>query len=149
MSDYELLRDTIETKCASESFEKVDQCIERIISGKSEIEKVRKIKSLICQFEGNLNKANFYTVATIFFALTIVAISFTSMIADIDKNIILIEMLFFLVISIANCITIYSIKVMKNDYKDAFILRALNFKLDELIEENKRTEAESISNKKE
>lgn len=128
MNDYEMLRDAIKTKCASESFEKVDQCIERIISGRSEIEKVRKIKSLICQFEGNLNKANAYSISAISFALCIAVISCASSIKVIYDYM---AYIISLMVAAIVAVIIISQKVLKTECKDTFILKALYFKLDE------------------
>ena len=144
MSDYEMLREAVNIKCPSESFDKVNQCIENKIPSKDENDKIRKIKSLICYIEGKLNETNSYTLSTISFAAIIGGITIASSIEnDCIKTIFMI-----LLFAVAAILIIHSNKIFKSNYKDTFILKALNFKLDELIEESKRTEEESVSDKK-
>lgn len=149
MSNYEKLRNAVGMKCEIQDFNEVNKCINDILPNEYEDNKIKVdiIKSLISHFEGKLNKANFYTITSISFALITCAISVLGIILDIDKEIHLVAILCFYAVGIALYVTFYSIKVKKSDYKDTFILKALNFKLDELIEESKRTEEESVSDK--
>ena len=132
MNDCKELRKAIKKKCASEDLENINKCIENRLSGKSEGDKIKIIKSLICDLEGKLNKAIFYSIAAISYALIIGAASlFCGMkyVSDVPKAATALTMIVVAVVLIIAG-TIYSI----NDKKDTFILKALYFKLDELNE---------------
>lgn len=150
MSYYEKLRNKVEMEGEIQDFMEVNKCIKDILSDEYKDNKIKIdiIKSLICHFEGKLNKANYLMVITIGFALVICSISLLGIILDLDKNVIVITILCFFVLGITLYVGYSSIEEKKSGYKDAFILKALNFKLDELIEESKHTEEENASDKK-
>ena len=146
MSDYKKLSDAVEAKCPSASFNKLDQCIENIISGKSESDKVKDIKSLICHFEGKSNRAGFFSLISIGYALFIVGLSLIG-----SKEEVYLLMVFAAILGGVAFLGLSSY-TLDLDYKNTFILKALNFKLDELIEiieTSKHEETETISINKE
>lgn len=140
MSDYKKLRNVVEMKCEDKDFNEVSKCINYILLGENESDKIKKIKSLICHFEGKLNKANYFTVLAVGYALVIGSISvFSNMIisfSNLDgyKNIyfIIYVFSFLLITGTAFIVICISRKIGEEDYKNAFILNVLNFKLDEL-----------------
>lgn len=148
MSYYEKLRNKVEMEGEIQDFKEVNKCIKDILSDEHEDNEIKIIKSLICHFEGKLNKANYLMTITIGFALVICATSLVGIILDKEKNVIVITILCLFVLGITLYVAYSSIVEKKSGYKDAFILKALNFKLEELIEESKHTEEESVSDKK-
>lgn len=145
MSDYKKLRKAVKRKGDTlENFEQVNKCIDEIISNKNDNDKI--IKSLICQFEGNLNQANHYSVMAVFYALIIGGISVQSnMISSFidpndyvntNVNLSMFKILLCLIVIIGLVIYIIDLKTCVRDYKNTFILKVLYFKLGEL--NNKR-----------
>lgn len=131
MKDYKELRKAIKNKNAGEDFDEVNKRIENIISPISDKSgKIKIIKSLICRFEGKLNKVAFYSLAAISYALEIGAISVISNMENITDHPIFIIVL--VMVGIAVVLIIAGVVYSKKDGKDTFILKAFYFKLDEL-----------------
>lgn len=164
MGDYEKLRKAVKRKgCTLENFEQVDKCIDEIISNENDNDKI--IKSLICQFEGNLNQANHYSLIAVFYAVIIGGLSVQSnMISSfIDPNeyanananisLSMFKILFCLFAILGLGINYLALKTYARDYKNTFILKVLYFKLDELNikrengAETDKAEERSIENK--
>lgn len=120
MSKYDQLIKTIKGKAVFFNFENVNKGIDEIISNRSHDEKIKCVKALICLFEGKSNKSNVYTIFTICFALLIGVVS----------NSIVFKIYYAVLICIILCII--AIGVLHKDNKESFILKALNFKLEEL-----------------
>ena len=144
MNDYKELRKEIKKKCASEDFENVNKCIENRLSGKSESEQLNKIKSLICYIEGKLNKMVFYSIAAISYALEIGAVTVLCNLDDVSniQKVGFAILMFVIAIALIIVGMLYSI----NDQKDTFILKALNFKLDELSSKNESSKETGETN---
>lgn len=142
MSNYKKLRNAVKRKCASEDFKEVNKCIDDIISNENDNDKIKIFKSLICQFEGNLNQANYYSLMAVFYAIIIGGISvisdmitsFTDLndytLAKINLNMFRVLFIFIFLIGLA----VFNIgqRTTIRDYKNTFILRVLYFKLDEI-----------------
>lgn len=148
MSYYETLRDKVKMECEIQDFKEVNNCINGILPHECKDNKIKVdiIKSLICHFEGKLNKANYLMVITIGFALVICAISLFGLILDKEKNVIVIAILGFFILGITSYVGYESSKKKKSDYKDTFILKALNFKLDELNMKSESSKETEITN---
>ncbi len=125
VSKYKKLINGIKGKNSSLNFETVSRCIDEIISDKSENEKMKKIKSLVCYFEGISHKSNAYMILTICFALLI---GIFSILLARQFNL---ELVCFISGDVI-IMCIIAIGVLHRDYKEAFILKVLNFKLEEL-----------------
>lgn len=150
---YKELRKKIKTlkrREAIEDFKDVNKCIEEILQNKSRKDATEEIKSLICQFEGNLNQANHYSVMAVAYA---VLISGFSILSDMISSFIDPNDLVFAKINLSMFIPLYrfiaivgliiiciALKTYVRDYKNTFILRALNFKLDELNEKSESSQ---------
>lgn len=134
-SNYELLKDVLKKdhilkkKSAIENFNNVNNCIEIILKPR-ENDPIVEIKSLICQFEGKLFSGNYYAVITIAYALLI------ALIHTINEPI----CEFFLILAAIFGVVLCAIGIKNSDYKNTFILKALNFKLDELNKKSMTTE---------
>ena len=144
MSDYKELRKAVKTRYASENFDKVNKCIENKLSGKSEYEQVNKIKSLICYIEGKLNETIFFPIAAICYSLAIGAITvICDMVGASDNQKIGVGLTMLAIAIILICIGALYARINK---KDTFILRALNFKLDELNDKKENSKEASTPN---
>lgn len=144
MDNCKDLRKLVNKEDVTESYEKVNKYIGDIINKReNKDEAIKEIKSIICQFEGILNKANSYAVLAVSFALLTSVFAIASIILQIgnssveDTKILLGLLLAIAIISVFVVVWI-GIGIKRDDYKDAFILKALNFKLDEL---NKNSES--------
>lgn len=125
VNKYKNLINGINSKNASFNFEMVDKCIDERMVDKSENEKIKEIKSLICYFEGVKNKSNVYVIFTICFALLTTV--FSNLTAEYFDLVIILFMLGIVIV-----LAIIAFGVLHRDYKEAFVLKVLNFKLDEL-----------------
>lgn len=144
MSKLKKLRNSIDKKCSTEDFENVNKCINDMISGKSENDAIKEIKSLICHLEGEINKSTFYAIATIGYAVIIGAISVFCNMNDASSIYTIIMAL--IMVCVAVVLVIVSLYCSKSDYKNTFILKVLYFKLDELNNENESSAETSITN---
>jgi hypothetical protein len=134
------LKKSVKKKDAFKDYKQVNKCIDKLLEGKNTDDSIKEIKSMICHIEGRLNKSNAYSIIAIAYALfiSIIAIlSDTFFNGDKIMNMVIIIIIF--------CMTIFicliSSGVMKDDYKYIFILKALNFKLEEkgyLLESNSK-----------
>lgn len=144
---YKELRKKIKTlkkRETIEDFKDVNKFVEEITNND-----VEKIKSLICQFEGKLNKGNSYTVLNISYALLISAIAIGSTIVQIysgsPEHLQIILAMLLIIAGISALVVAFIGKgIQRNDYKDAFILKALYFKFEVL---NKKSESSKEASK--
>ena len=126
---YKKLINGIKGKNSFFDFETVNKCIDEIVSNKSKNEKIKEIKYLICHFEAISNKSRVYAIFAICFALLIEVFSYLIM-QQFNLNFV------GFVLGTVVIICIVAIRVLYRDYKECFVLKALNFKLDELNNKN-------------
>lgn len=135
MSKIKKLKQSIDGKCASEDYKQVNKCINEIICDEQKEAAIKELKALICQLEGNGNQANAYTVMGICYSFAIGAISIVGIVSNEER------VLFSIILSVAVVVVVVVLAlaamiIKKISYKEAFILKALNFKLEELNNKN-------------
>lgn len=144
MFNYDLLEESIKSIDALEDFDMVNKQIDTmLLDGEG---KVRKIKALICHYEGKLNKSNTYTVIAISFALIIGACSL--LLSFYREFAVIVMVMYILLLLMALCIGLISATILKKDYKRLFILKVLYFKLEESSKVVKNQESETEINLK-
>lgn len=123
MHKYKQLIKAIKGRAVFFNFENVNKCIDEIISNKSRDEEIKRVKALICLFEGKSNKSNVYTIFAICFAL---------LIGGVSNSIVFNTYYALLLLAVCVILCIIAIGVLHRDEKASFVLKALNFKLEEL-----------------
>lgn len=132
MNKIQKLRNSIKKKCSFEDYEHVNKCINEIISDKREGDDIKEIKALICQIESILNKSNSNSILALSYAILMGVIAILSNISILNKDIVLTLMVSLFLIVATFFLTLSAWTTQKKDYKDTFVLKVLNFKLEEL-----------------
>lgn len=127
MNKIQKLKCSINRKCASKDYEQVNKCIDEIIFDKPKGADIEEIKSLICHLEGNGNQTNAYTVMSMCYSFFIGVISTINFVSSSESTFFSFILLFVIV-----ALVLVAMMIKHKDYKEAFILKALNFKLEEL-----------------
>lgn len=131
MNQIQKLKRSINRKCVSEDYEQVNECINEIICDEQKVPDIKEIKAMICQLEGQGNQTIAYTVMSICYSFFAGVISTINIVGNEESAFLSIILLFVVVALVP-----LSIIIKHKDYKEAFILKALNFKLEELNNKN-------------
>ena len=155
MSDYKKIRKAIKIKClfsereAIKAFNNVNESINKILE-KDKKGVTEEIKALICQLEGKLNKSSYFSIIAIAYALLISAITIGSTMAQNGDNLeqkqTILTWLFIILVVSMFIVAFIGILIKFDDYKDAFFLKALYIKLDELNNKNESSKGASTTN---
>ena len=111
------------------SFKDISKYIDEEIGNEDDVKE--ELQALICFFESDLNKTNTYTVITIAYAILIGTIAVLSNILSITKDVTVNYILFFIMIIAVIYVAIKVIIMQNSDYIKTFVLKVLNFKLEE------------------